>query len=268
MIRDKLNLMAKIIKDESGQTLVILLLVMVVTLAIGLSVATRSITDLRISTQTEQSSRAFSAAEAGIEEALRDLSKTAGQAEVSPGVKYNYTVTTKGADSYETQTAVNKDDTIELKLTGGTATSFDLYWGAGADDCDSINGNPASPVVTIVSGISPYTVSRAAYSIKSRGDGFTIVNKASYTFNGKNYCGKAANITIPANSQIARIKMYYNKASTAIQPQNGTLPAQSYTIRSEGDVSGIKRTVEVTRSLPALPAIFDYVLFSGSGITK
>lgn len=265
-----MSLMRKIAKNQEGQTLIILLLVMVVALAIGLSVATRSITDLRISTQTEQSSRAFSAAEAGIEEALRDLSQIAGEAEVSPGATYKYTVTTQGVNSYETQTAVKKDDTIELKLNGATATTFDLYWALkGSDDCDSVSGNPASPVLTIISGASaPYSVARTAYSIKSRGDGFTDVTRADNAFNGKTYCAKVTGIVLPASSQLARIKMYYNTASAAIGPQSGTLPPQSYAIRSEGEVSGVKRTIEVTRSLPALPAIFDYVLFSGTGITK
>lgn len=57
-------------KAQKGQVVVILLLLMLVALSIGLAVTQKSVTDVTTSTQTEQSSRAFSAAEAGIEKAL------------------------------------------------------------------------------------------------------------------------------------------------------------------------------------------------------
>lgn len=56
---------------QTGQTIIILLLIMLVALSIGLVVTQRSLTDLTSSTQTDQSSRAFSAAEAGIEQAIQ-----------------------------------------------------------------------------------------------------------------------------------------------------------------------------------------------------
>ncbi len=56
---------------EQGQILLTLVLVVLVSLTIGLSISQRAITNLSTSTKTEQSSRAFSAAEAGIEQALR-----------------------------------------------------------------------------------------------------------------------------------------------------------------------------------------------------
>jgi len=64
------------INSEGGQIILILLLVMTVALAIGLSLVQRSITDISISTRLEESSRAFSAAEAGIEKALAGTGST------------------------------------------------------------------------------------------------------------------------------------------------------------------------------------------------
>mgnify|MGYP001561246056 CR=1 FL=1 len=55
---------------QAGQVVLILILVMTVALAIGLSVIQRSLSDVSTSSKVEQSSRAFSAAEAGIEKAL------------------------------------------------------------------------------------------------------------------------------------------------------------------------------------------------------
>jgi len=58
---------------KQGQILILVLLVVVVILAVGLSVASRNITNLRTSTQTEQSQRAFTAAEGGVEDVLSNL---------------------------------------------------------------------------------------------------------------------------------------------------------------------------------------------------
>lgn len=57
--------------NENGQLILVLILVMVVALGIGLSVVQKSLVDVSTSTKVEESSRAFSAAEAGIEKALQ-----------------------------------------------------------------------------------------------------------------------------------------------------------------------------------------------------
>lgn len=57
--------------NEKGQLILTLILVMTVALAIGLSIVQKSLVDVSTSTKVEQSSRAFSAAEAGIEKALK-----------------------------------------------------------------------------------------------------------------------------------------------------------------------------------------------------
>lgn len=57
--------------SQSGQAVLIILLSTLVALTIGLAVTQRSLTEVSNSTRVEQSSRAFSAAEAGIEQALK-----------------------------------------------------------------------------------------------------------------------------------------------------------------------------------------------------
>lgn len=55
---------------QEGQAILALILIMTVALAIGVSVIQKSLVDVSTSTKVEQSQRAFSAAEAGIERAL------------------------------------------------------------------------------------------------------------------------------------------------------------------------------------------------------
>ena len=56
--------------SRQGQMLLVVVLTMIVALTVGLSVVSRTITNLRISRQSEESQRAFQAAEAGIEKTI------------------------------------------------------------------------------------------------------------------------------------------------------------------------------------------------------
>ena len=67
---DLLPTKAKIIKYQGGQALLLVLLSMAVVLTIVLSVLSRTITDITVTTKEEEALRAFAAAEAGIEQAL------------------------------------------------------------------------------------------------------------------------------------------------------------------------------------------------------
>lgn len=62
-----------IIKKQEGQVLLIVVLVTVVALTIGLAVISRSVTNLEVSRQSEESQRAFQAAETGVEQAIQSV---------------------------------------------------------------------------------------------------------------------------------------------------------------------------------------------------
>ncbi len=127
---------------DKGQILLILLLVMVVALAISLSIIQRSLADLSNATKVEQSSRAFSAAEAGIEQALRlksdppdiDLGNSSG-ASVDANVQFP-----RAGESLE-YPPLAKEDIAHVWLADYTRTSdplppksytplsLNVYWG-------------------------------------------------------------------------------------------------------------------------------------------
>lgn len=64
-------------RKKEGQILILVLLVVVVALAVGLSVGARNVTNLKTSTQSEQSQRAFTAAEGGVEDVLSKINAVA-----------------------------------------------------------------------------------------------------------------------------------------------------------------------------------------------
>ncbi|OGD86189.1 hypothetical protein A2Z23_03170 [Candidatus Curtissbacteria bacterium RBG_16_39_7] len=262
--------------SERGQALIILLLIMVVGLTVGLSIATRTITDLRISTQTEESQKAFSAAEAGIEDALRrDLTVYTTQTDIATGqsvgqATYSTTVTPVGGDTdqFVTKQPVVQDDVTQVNLDGiPTPSSIKVYW---ADD----NDPESSLEVTLVylDG-TEYKIQKWAYNAgtgcSTHSNGF-VCAAAGGSFAGRNFKGKSDLIPLgplPSypNPKILRLRPFYGQASIAVQTTGGNLPRQSWEISSTGTTGQVTRKIEVTRSLNALPPIFDYVLYSGTG---
>jgi len=71
-----MDLPKKKFKKQKGQVLVIFLLIIVMALAVVLSVASRTITDIRTTSTTDESNRAYFAAESGIEEGLQRVASS------------------------------------------------------------------------------------------------------------------------------------------------------------------------------------------------
>src|SRR3972149_445322 len=77
--------------NQTGQALLIVLLTMTVVLTIVLSVVSRSVTDISITSYEEDAQRAFNAAEAGIERVLltgSNQSDSLGDAEYDAGISF------------------------------------------------------------------------------------------------------------------------------------------------------------------------------------
>lgn len=284
---------------SQGQILIVILLIMVVALAIGLSVATRSLTNLRVSTQSEFSQRAFSAAEAGIEKALGS-----GNANFAD----NFTVDVGGSSVAVdvTSQSLNYVESVlssggvqEIKVDtadGRTANSIVLYWGNNATDSDEKTNQPSIEYTLIdVDGSNNVTIpanagqvkGKAAYNPQGSGrsNGFLVGDLPASGFSspgGKSFQAKTE-IFLNPNTKLVRIRAIYNSAtiyvesgttsinaSPAIIPQqvDVTVSKAQVPIGEEGGQSNLTRAVQVVKSKPALPAIFDYVLFGANGIVK
>ncbi|MBM4401770.1 MAG: hypothetical protein FJ044_00800 [Candidatus Cloacimonetes bacterium] len=271
-----------------GSILLPILLVSTIALAMALAVASRSLKGLKTTGETEESSTAYSAAEAGIEQALYSIETTGSASDITSPVAVGaggyikeLTVTQSGGGpNYLVEGAVAKDDVVELKLNGYTGSTLSIYW---ADSSDSQQvplpiQNLASLVITYVYGNPPYSIKKAAVNCDtSRSNGFAnagtgitidIEGQTVQMYCGYNFCvNNSCDAIIPSGAapQIIRLRPMYNKAGILVQAETGTsLPSQMLTIKSTGQAGKTERTVEVTRSKPSLPAIFDFVLFSGS----
>lgn len=261
---------------QSGQTAVFVFILLLVGLTIGLSLATRTIKDLQSSTNSDQSSRAFAAAEAGVEEALRQnlATITASGTFSAPEAKfptdnlttYSYTV----AKSPTFTQTVAQDNSVQINLSGFSGT-LNVYWVSTADTTENTSGSRASLELTEVkNNAGVFTLSKYAVNADPRSNNFTptgasdgpVTNLA--TSDDTKYHNKlTVSVASSDNAVSLRLRPLYNK--TTINVTGSGLPSQSYVITSRG-VAGntATRVVQVTKAIPSLPAIFDYVLFNGS----
>lgn len=136
-------------KKQPGQILVLVLLVIVVSLAVGLAVASRNLTNLRTSTQAEQSQRAFTAAEGGVEETLSKLNNVAQDiasgsgtttgCAINPGVDATCALPSSvtspigiNADTASSNVKVKANKTYEKSVQPGDVAQVNLQTSSGA----------------------------------------------------------------------------------------------------------------------------------------
>lgn len=268
---------------ERGQILLITLLVLAVATTIALSLIGRATVDLSTSNQLEESTRAFNAAEAGIEQALKSGQGTTGPTVLTPGVTYEVSVSQIGGaagvyqlshktakDATETIWLVNHDavtgDIIETPTL--TASSIDLCWSR------ETSPDPAAAVVVGVlykeSTDGSYQMAKVAVDPSSRTNNF---DTTGITTNGcgLSYYRKVINfaslgISPASDTLIAlRLRPIYADATFAIDPGASVLPKQGNQIESLGSTgTGVSRKVVVYQQYRAPLSIFDSVIFSQS----
>lgn len=258
-------------QGQRGQIALVVLLVMIVMLTLGITVAQRGLFDVKLSEQEEESSRAFQAAETGVEEALRTLTGTGGQkVGLGTDTEYEVGVEEAGQNGLVTAEPVEVGETLEVDVTGSGGLNSVLvnFIDKGTENCDA-DGVAAVEVVAVrTSGV----LTRRAYDVNSTragSNGFTVVGKGDFSFQDKTFCAQV-NVAVPADTKEVRVRPFYASTTIGVQPQpNDVLAPQYRVISSRGETgSGVTRVVEVRRGNPQAASIFDYVLFSGNDLTK
>ena len=277
---------------KSGQILILVLLIVVVALAVGLSVASRNLTNLRISTQTEESQRAFSAAEGGVEDVLSRLETLAtpgsqSQADLISVGGYNETfdvgdipatVKVFGRNVYETTVEPGEVAQVNLLVNQGPPPTYytgniTIEWPTSPHVslevtlvCESSTTVP--PCNGGVAGSGSYSQNRLAF----QGSGAPADQTGSWqsAVCSSGTCSAPVPVPSGTNARFLRIKPFHDTVNKLKVLGSPALPTQIYEINSVAKTNlGITRRVQVTRTaLPALPAVFDYVLYSEGDIVK
>lgn len=262
----------KLPERQSGQALLVILLVMFVALTVSLTVLFHTTTDIKLSRELDESSQAFSAAEAGVEEGLLGVVASGGE-DIASGVRFDYVVSPagEGSDPFSLGKLEKENaGTLWLANYGDWAKVYDadtitLCWRADGADI------PDMEAIVVYKEGSDYKVAR--HFLKS-GD----------ASGGTENCGDPDGTNYPYQTDIAlptdlnvtllalRLKPIGADAFVSVDPPesvaDNSLPSQGKEVVSTGRVGDTVRKIRVVKSYPVWPEIFDYVLFSGGGLTK
>jgi len=296
----------KLPKFQKGQALLIVLLSMAVVLTIVLSILARSITDLSLSSQDEDSLRAFSAAEAGVEKALI-IGTDIGSTEIG-NATYNASVSSyaEGESSFSNPISLTSGESSTLWFVahdedGNLVCSVDkpCFRGSQMKVCWGKSGTSSSSDTTPAIELSIfYTTSAGDYSTariaraaldpngsRRASNNFSAPDSGTCTIGSNTFEFQKtisfSDLGIPANVQnlqnglqFAKIRFFYNTDVSQNFgfdlnfPGNSVLPSQGLSIESSGSSGEANRKLNVFQSYAETPEIFDSVVFSGSGVTK
>ena len=276
--------------NQSGQVVLITLLVLTIATTVALSLISRTTTDTTITAQVEESSRAFSAAEAGIEEALKSGVGTNGTQVLTPGVSYAVSVASIGnaIGMYEFPKKTLKGITETLWLVAHDASGVPVivptYTAPSIGLCWSTDTVVPAMVVTVLykeSSDNSYRVVKAAfdpdtlrsppnqfdqaYTPGGCGGNTNTTYKETITFSALNATINPATDTIIA----LRIRPVYNDTKIVIDSGAALLPLQGNRIVSTGSTAtGTNRKIVVYQQYRSPSTAFDAALYSQGTISK
>ncbi|HUV43034.1 MAG TPA: pilus assembly PilX N-terminal domain-containing protein [Patescibacteria group bacterium] len=276
-------------KTNSGQALLVILLIMAVALTIGLSVVSRSVTDIRLSQEQEESARAFSVAEAGLESLLagqdlpdfsaEDFTIAAETISLGGSGKNSFRFP-KEIDAGKTQTIwlIDHDETTgDLNPSSGfyqDGGTIEIFWG----NEDQVANEPTTPALeaTIIYNDGEFKTTKSAFdpdSNRTTSNNFTLASSGeSLTIDDQTFTFPfKATVSIPSGSYALRLKLIYNDVEQALAIRGDAdlpLQGQCYQVTASDVGAGISRKVEQCQLFEAPPAIFDYVLFSEEDLIK
>lgn len=263
---------------QSGQALLVVILTMVIALTVGLSLASRSITNLRISTSQEESQKAFSAAEAGIEEALKSglsIGSSVNPLSLPNNAQYFAQVTGVGGNEFIFPATATKDDAVQIWLSNYpdftnpyTGSSLEIYWG---DESESCTVNAAALEIIIFYGeiLSP-NVTRFAIDPCVRGSFSAPSIPVGGQVSGQTFkYGHKINLTSYQNLKFVRLIPLYKSTTLGIKG-DVSLPPQGKEIEGTGKITSagqeIVRKIKVFQGFPSPSDFFDYAIFSGTNL--
>jgi len=287
--------------NMKGQALLITLLVMAIAVTVILSVASRSVTEVGLSSKEDEAARAFSAAEAGIEEGLiTGLGAPAPSGSFQNGAMYSATLTAIGSGSqyiYPQDVQTGDSATIWLvahdpngniicdnKNACFTGRTFTVCWGKPISPSETLPAVEIAIFWTDNNG-TPF-VSRGAYDPDSTrrqvnkfdpvdSGGCTIVDKTfpyqkSIDLSNLGVTQRNRSSDLNPGPQFIKVRPVYNAGpqSVGVQVSESSLPAQGKLITSLGSSGGANRKIQVTQLFPAPPSIFDFAVFSPNSIQK
>jgi len=253
--------------------LLITLLALAIATTIGLGVIGRSSTDVSISNRVQESARAFSAAEAGIERALLEGQNITSTV-LTEGVKYTVDIRTLGGvGSYQfpQKTPLESAETLWLSVYDeSTGTFSDPFAGDAVDLCWSQEAPvPAVAVSIFYQEGSAYKVFRGAYDPSSRSNSFSPVVAPTSGCGQSDVYVQSISLAPLEKPLFMRIQPLYSQAQFFVDPGGAALPLQGTRVESTGQTtSGVTRKIVAFQEYKTPSGIFDSVIYTPGSFVK
>ncbi len=279
-------------RGQQGQALLIVVLVLIVALTVGLAVVSRSVTNISLTRNEEESSKAFSAAEAGIEQALKSSTNIAST-QLQNSSTYSVQVTSLSGTDFLLNggNSVSKNDGADIWLSDYSAdpnliyqnqwgTSAEpgyitVYWGLSSDACTTqpaTNTMAALEIIVLSGPKSAPVTTRYAYdpcaARRNSNNLLTPLSANGETIGGKSFANKTATITVVSGLFMRIVPLYSGtpiavRACTSSNSACSTLPPQGTKVVSTGIAGETQRKIVVYQAYPGIPTeFFPYILFS------
>lgn len=265
----KTHLTTSIPKDQTGQTLVVIVFLMIVATTVGVTISNRFISTLKGFVRTDDSVKALKAAEAIVEQLLIVPNQTLEGyiAFGNCGSACTYSVTEPNGNVVSANVTLeysgNSTDPFSLNLAPGEAGQISLLgYAAGSpiDICWQGSSSVHAAYIYIESAVTKIT----SYA----------VNSVSSPYNDNGFDTAAANHGYPncftintiGTPQYVRIRPYYEQAALYAVPAIGqVIPRQGIIMDARGYSGESVKHITVLKTDPMAPAFFDYALLQTSG---
>lgn len=270
--------------SQKGQILLIVVITMIVALTVGLSIASRTVTELRLSRQNEESQRAFNAAEAGIDRVLQQGGEITLEEQLGNNSTFQVT-----ANEYDgAQIILNNGEEVDQdvgadlwlsvypdfssQITSGRIT---IYWGS-EDQSNCTETSPVRPALqaVVLQGdidspqIVKYLFDTCAGRTQGALDGATYGSQTISGLPGYIFSNRINSPIQVTNGIIVKIIPLYNSTQVAVVSENLSgqplaLPSQGSIVESTGTSGETVRRITYYQSYPQLPIeLFPYSLIS------
>lgn len=261
---------------EAGQILLIVILTIIVASTVGLSLASRSITSLRTSTEEAESQKALAAAEAGIERAIQgsipvevsgnnSTNKSSYFTKITPvsGEEFlvnggNLIPKDEGADIWFIEHDSSTGSLIYSSTMPSSSNpdSINLYWGLAGEDCASVLPAAIQAIIVVRNSATDIKSYRYAYDSCSRGNNFSPADDAqNYSIGNTSFRYRTpinslgSGMPSPKNIVLIRVIPLYKDAVVGIS-SSISLPPQGYKVESTGMSGDASRNLTVFKGWP------------------
>ena len=293
-------------KYSSGQALLLVLLSMAVVLTVVLSILSRSITDIAVTSRDEEALRAFSAAEAGVERALIAGSDTGvisiGDASFfatvsgfsEGGQEFAFPLGLLSGESTLAWFVSHTDDgtlVCNAEKPCFTGSTLKVCWGKPGTASDASTTPAIEAAVFYAQTPGNYSTMRIARETvdpnldRRSVNSFSSPDGVTCQIAGESFAFQKtldlSSLGVPSGSynvenglQFARLRMFYNTDTShpvgvgVNFPGGSLLPAQGIKIDATGSAGESTRRLEVFQSFGEVPPIFDGAVFSLGGLSK